>query len=172
MIKSDVFGRRYALFSLAVLLGTTTFWAILGASLQRTNADQVVNSYLFNNWPTLHNATLPGAHTMLLKWPLFLLIRLVGISGFSLGLFTVLCALATVSGLAWLLRKIEPLPLLFGTICLVLASVLLLIPAQPHAGGLLPVNMAMLATRNLEYLFYISTLLFIVLPPPLQSPHF
>ncbi len=35
-------------------------------------------------------------------------------------------------------------------------------PAQPYAGGLLPVNMAMLATRNIEYVVYIMSLILII----------
>ncbi len=172
LVKSDAFGKRYGLFCLVVLFGTTLFWTILSASLQHGNADQIVNSYLFKDWQTLSSATLPGVHTFLIKWPLFYLIHMIGISGFTLGLFTVLVALATVGGLVFLLRKIEPRPLYFGTICLALASVLLLVPAQPYAGGILPVNMAMLATRNIEYVLFMGSLLLLIKSPGFKTRAF
>lgn len=172
LVKSDIFAKRYALFCLVVLFGITLFWAILGASLQRSNADQIVNPYLFDNWASFHGAVLPEAHTFLLKWPIFFLIHLLDISGFMLGAFTVAISLATVAGLAFLVWRIERRPLYFGTLCLALASVLLLVPPQPYASGILPVNMAMITTRNLEYLLYIGSLYLLARTTGFRSRNF
>ncbi|MGH7241083.1 MAG: PIG-L family deacetylase, partial [Candidatus Saccharimonadales bacterium] len=60
-----------------------------------------------------------------------------------------------------LLWRIERRPLVFGLLCLALASVLLVVPPVPYPGALLPVNMAMLTTRNLEYLLYIFGLILV-----------
>lgn len=154
--------RLYAAGALAVLLITTTVWAVLGARLHQDNADQLANTYLFEHWSTFQNATFPSAHSFLLKWPLFLLIRLVGPSSTSFMVATVIITLITVASLAYILYRINKRPFIFGSLMLALASMLLLVPPEPSAGGLLPVNMAMLATRNLEYVLYIGSLVFMI----------
>ncbi|HSW98441.1 MAG TPA: PIG-L family deacetylase [Candidatus Saccharimonadales bacterium] len=155
---SSMFARLYVLLALVVLAATTLLWSLLGARVQSGNADQLVNSYLLEHASTFKDALLPGQHTFLFKWPLFLVIKLAGFSAGSFVVATVAVVLATVGLLAFVLYRIERRPLVFGTICLALASALLLVPAQPYAGALLPVNMAMLATRNLEYVLYIAGL--------------
>jgi len=166
------FARLYVAFALLTLLTTTILWSLLGAHVQLGNADQLVNSYLFEHASTFHNATLPGQHTFLLKWPLFLAIKLGGFSAAAFTVATVATVLATVFLLVWVIYRIERRPLVFGTICLALASVLLLIPAQPYAGGLLPVNMTMVTTRNLEYALYILGLILFVRSPRVKSVYF
>jgi len=168
-IGSPSFPKKYAIICLILLLATTVIWALLGASLQRSNADQIVDTYLFENSKTFHAATFPASHSLLLKWPLFFFIQLFGVSGFSLALFTVLVSLATVIFLAFIIYRIERRPFYFGTLCLALASVLLLIPAQPYPGALLPVNMAMITGRNLEYIFYIASLALLIRSPRIKS---
>ena len=171
-VTAPDFPRKYAWFSVIVLLVTTLFWALLGASLQRSNADQLINTYLFENSGTFHGAFFPGSHTQLIKWPLFWLIKAFGASGFIFAAFTVGLVLITVGSLAAIIYWAERRPLVFGSLYLALASVLLLVPAQPQAGGLLPVNMAMVATRNLEYLIYIASLVLIIRWPRIKSWRF
>lgn len=152
----------YFIFAAILLFITTIFWAIQGAHLQMSNADQLVDPYLFENSTVFHNAVFPAQHTFLLKWPLFWLIKLYGFSPFSFVAITVGLVCTTVFGLAYILYRIEKRPFYIGTLLLALASVLLLVPAQPYAGSLLPVNMAMLTTRNLEYLIYIISLILLI----------
>ena len=156
--QNTAFRRMYAVCAVAVLLASVLFWAVLGARLQQHNADQLSDPYLFKNWATFKAASFPGAHTFLIKWPIFWLIGIFGISPKSLLVATVAVVLLTVATLAYVLYRIDRRPLVFGTVCLGLALVLLLVPAQPYAGGLLPVNMAMLTTRNLEYAVYLVAL--------------
>lgn len=172
IVRKPKFARAYVIASVAILLATTLLWGILGARLQQGNADQLVNVYLFGHSATLHGALLPGQHTFLFKWPLFLLVKLFGASATALLVFTVGTVVATVAALAAIIYRIERRPLVFGTLCLALASVLLLVPAQPYAGGLLPVNMAMLTTRNLEYVLYIASLALVIRSPRLRSRGF
>lgn len=146
----------YLRCSIVVLFLTTVFWSVLGAQLHSINADQLVDGYLFTDWQSFTNAHFPGAHSMFLKWPLFALLGIIGTSGTSLIIATVAVAVVTVAGLAWLLSRIEKRPLVLGTWYLALASILLLVPLQPYDGGLLPVHMAMLTTRNIEYLVFIA----------------
>ena len=166
------FARIYLLSSLLVLGGTTLLWSLLGAQLQQSNADQLSNAYLFQGGDTFHGAFWPNQHTFILKWPLFLLVKLIGYGTVGFIGVTVGLVLITVGLLAWLLWRLERRPLVLGTIYLMLASVLLLIPAQPYAGGLLPVNMAMLTTRNLEYMVYIAALYYVTRLPSLGRKSF
>jgi LmbE family N-acetylglucosaminyl deacetylase len=169
IVSTPRFARAYVAASVVIVLGTTLFWSLLGARLQQGNADQLANTDLFENLTTFRGATFPGAHSFLLKWPLFWLIKVFGSSGSAIIAFTVATVLLTVAALVVVVYKIERRPLLFGTICLALASTLLLVPAQPYAGAILPVNMAMLATRNLEYVLYIMSLIILVRSPRLRS---
>jgi len=172
LLKAPHFAKIYVYVSLLILLSTTVLWATLGAKLQQSNADQLVDILLFKNAHTLHQATLPGAHSYLLKWPLFWFIGLFGTAANTFIRFTVAIVLVTVASFVFILYRINRRPLVFGTICLALASVLLLVPAQPYAGGLLPVNMAMITTRNLEYIVYIASLILLVGAPRIRSAKF
>jgi LmbE family N-acetylglucosaminyl deacetylase len=168
-IKKPAFAKKYVFFALMMLLATTVLWALLGASIASRNSDQLVDGYLFTHASTFHGAYLPGSHNFLIKWPLFALIGALGASSLTFTIFTVAVVLATVAILVLLIRSFEKRPLVFGTYCLALASVLLLVPAQPYPGGLLPVNMAMITTRNLEYVLYIASLIFFVRSPKIKS---
>lgn len=145
------------------------WWSTLGAILQSKNADQIINSYLFQDPHTFQAAAFPVAHSFLLKWPLFIVERLMGHSEIGLIGLTVLVSLITVIGLAYILYRIDRRPQVFGTVLLALSVVLLFIPAQPYAGALLPINFAMLTTRNIEYLVYILSLVLIIRTQKIKS---
>jgi LmbE family N-acetylglucosaminyl deacetylase len=170
--RKPKFVKAYAKASVAILLATTLFWATLGAKIQQSNADQLVNPYLFEHAATFHGALFPGQHTFLLKWPIFFFIKLFGFSVNAYLAFTVGIVLITVSFFAMILYRIERRPLYFGTLCLALSSVLLLVPAVTYPSGLLPVNMAMITTRNLEYILYIVSLIMIARLPRFKSWRF
>jgi LmbE family N-acetylglucosaminyl deacetylase len=158
LVHSCWFGRIFAIVAVLILLTTTVYWAILSARLQRINADQLIDSYLFENGPTFHGAIFPGAHSFLLKWPIFWLMQPFGYSRDVFITFTVSLVVGTVSALVAVLHQILRQRLvMFGSLCLALASVLLLVPAQPAAGALLPVNMAMTTTRNIEYIYFLAS---------------
>jgi LmbE family N-acetylglucosaminyl deacetylase len=159
----------YALVALIVLVATTLLWSILGARLQFHNADQLSDAYLFSNGRTFHSAVFPGAHTFLLKWPIFWLTSLAGNTPHALTVATVGVVLVTVLSLAALLYRIDRRPAVHGTAWLCLSLALLLVPPQPYAGALLPVNMAMLTTRNLEYVVYIVALICFIRASRLRS---
>ncbi|HWT55743.1 MAG TPA: PIG-L family deacetylase [Candidatus Microsaccharimonas sp.] len=165
-------GRIFVTVALSAALATTCLWAILGASLQNNNADQLVDSYLFENAQTVHGASFPGQHTFLFKWPLFWLQHVFGYTPTGFIVLTTLVVLVTVGGLAYLLWRIERRPFMFGLLCLALASALLLVPPVPYPGALLPVNMAMLTTRNLEYLLYILGLVLVAGITQIRSKRF
>jgi len=65
-----------------------------------SNADQLVNSYLFDNLKTFHGAQWPDQHTFLLKWPLFIAVQLFGATPSAFASLTVATVLLTVSLLA------------------------------------------------------------------------
>lgn len=168
-VSSSRFGKAYMALSVFIIFGTTLYWSLLGARLQAGNADQLVNTDLFKNSTTFHGATFPSTHSFLIKWPIFLLIKLFGSTNLDFTVFTIILVMLTVAALVAIIYKIEHRPLIFSTICLALASVLLLVPTQPYAGGILPVNMAMLATRNIEYIVYILSIIVVIRSPRLKS---
>ncbi len=172
VIESKVFGNLYLGLALIVLLATTIFWAFLGSKLHQSNADQLVNAYLFQDTSTLKGASFPDQHTFLFKWPLFYVVKLLGYTASSYAFVTIEAAVATVGLLAAIIYRIERRPLVFATICLGLSSVLLMVPTQPYAGALLPVNMAMVTTRNLEYVLYIAGLWLLIRANRLRSWRF
>ncbi len=155
LLRSGRFQKIFAWTSFGVLMLTSVFWAVLGARLHENNADQFIDAYLFDDASTFTNALFPGAHTFLIKWPVFLLMQLYGYHTFVFMAATVLMVLPTVALLAYLIRKIDPRPVVFGVVCLALSLVLLLVPAQPYPGALLPANFAMTTTRNLEYALFV-----------------
>lgn len=165
--KGRVFARIYMIGALIILLLTTIFWSILSAQIHGHNADQLVGSFLFDHSSTFQGAQFPSQHSFLLKWPLFFLVHLFGSSAIALDTVTVIVSLSTVGALAFILYRIERRPLVFGTICLALASILLFIPAESYPGALLPVNFAMLANRNVEYIIYIIALTLLIKSPRL-----
>jgi len=167
--QSVIFEKLYVVFALVVVLATTLYWSILSAKIQLGNADQLVDPDLFKTLTTFRDATFPGAHTFLLKWPIFFLIKLFGSTASTIDVFTVGLVLLTVFSLVAIIYRIERRPIVFGTICLALASTLLLVPAEPYAGALLPVNMAMLATRNVEYIVFIVSLALLIRSPRIRS---
>ncbi len=151
-------GRWSVFLGLGSLLATSIFWAILSARLQNSNADQLIDGRLFESRDTLQAASFPGAHSFLLKWPLFALAGLLHNTLLVTTILTVICALVPVAAIAYVVWRVDPRPKVFALWCLVLSSMLLLVPAQAAPGVLLPVNFAMFTTRNLEY----GLLLFIV----------
>lgn len=172
ILRNNKCEKYYLGFSVLILSITTLFWSIKSAILNLSNSDQLIDPYLFQNSKTFRNAQFPGAHTFLLKWPLFYLIKLLGFSAGSYEAITVLVVLVTVGALAYILFRIDKRPLVLGTFLLALASVLLIIPAQSYPGALLPVNMAMLTTRNIEYVLYIASLVLFIKSAKIKSPQF
>jgi LmbE family N-acetylglucosaminyl deacetylase len=144
--------------SLAILFTSVSFWSVLGARIQQGNADQLIDAFLFESATTFQGAIFPSAHSFLIKWPVFALMQLFGNKEDVFVIATLLMSMATVATIVWLFYKIEKRPRVFGLLCLCLASVLLLVPAQPHPGALLPTNFAMTTTRNLEYVLFIIIL--------------
>jgi LmbE family N-acetylglucosaminyl deacetylase len=154
--------QQFAIAASFVLAGTCVFWGVNGANIQLANADQLVNAYLFDSFQTFQGALLPAQHTFLLKWPLFWLISWFHFATWAFAAVTVALVLLTVGGLAFVLRRIERRPAVFGALCLALASVLAMVPIHPQTGVQLPVNMAMVTTRNIEYIVYLGLLALLV----------
>jgi LmbE family N-acetylglucosaminyl deacetylase len=149
-------GKVFAAGSFVVLILTTLFWTVLTARLHQANADQLIDGYLFENWQTFQSATFPGAHTFLIKWPIFAAMQLFGTTPRVFMTVTISMVMLTVAATAYILHRIVRRPAVWGLLCLALSSVLLLVPAQPAAGVLLPANMAMTTTRNIEYIVFIA----------------
>jgi LmbE family N-acetylglucosaminyl deacetylase len=161
-VSTHTFENRYFKTSLIILFSGSTYWAYIGAKIQLSNADQLINSMLFESASTFHGALLPSTHSFLIKWPLFLLIKSAGLTAGAYIVATVVLVLATIGIFARILYKIESRKLNIGTIYLGLSSVLMLVPTVAYSGALLPVNMAMATTRNIEYALFILALICII----------
>src|SRR5438067_1983507 len=111
MVTSSRFGKLYAGLSVLILLATSGIWSLLSAKLHQANADQLVNSYLVKDLDTFHGALFPSAHSLLIKWPLFTLIKLFGGSATALACFTIGSVVVTVGLLAVVLYRIERRPI-------------------------------------------------------------
>lgn len=172
LLHTSKFAQRYLVFAIVILAVTTLFWSIIGSLIHLDNADQLVNSYLLQNPQTFYGAVFPDQHTFLLKLPVFWLIQLLGSTPLAFTVVTVLVVTITVGLLGYILYRIEKRPLILGTILLALAASLMLIPAQPYAGALLPVNMAMVTTRNLEYILFIVSLVYITRSKSFRDKNF
>src|SRR5215813_701881 len=59
IVDMPLFGKVYIISCLVTLIATTIFWASLGAKVQQSNADQLVNFYLLDHVRHFHSATLP-----------------------------------------------------------------------------------------------------------------
>ncbi len=154
--------------SLLVLIGTTIFWAYMSARVHQVNADQFIDAYMFESWETFGASIFPGTHSFLMKWPVFVLLALFGASSTVLMVGTIGLSLVTVGVLAYVLYKIEPRPWAHGWLCLALASVLLMIPAEPTPGALLPTNFGMTTTRNIEYIVFLASMYCVLRAPNLK----
>lgn len=168
LIAKPWFGRWYAIAAVMLLLLSAIAWSVLGATAQQDNADQLINPYLFESSDTFNQALIPSQHSFLVKWPVFYLIKLLGFSSAAYLWTTVSLVLLTLAVLIYVLWRIERRPVVFGTLCLAIASMLVLVPAQPYSGALLPVNLAMVATRNIEYALYVIALVLLARSPKLR----
>lgn len=137
--------------SLAVFSLTVLYWSFMGSAVHMDNADQLIDPRLFDSLATLQGAIFPGAHSFLLKWLLFWCISLAHHSTAAFFVAGIIMTGSIAALLVWFVTKIESRPAIRSLLVLAAASILLAIPAQPYPGALLPVNMSMLATRNLEY---------------------
>jgi hypothetical protein len=152
----------YAAASVVVLFVSTIVWSLAVARVQLGNSDQLVDGYLFENAHTFMHAQFPQAHTMLLKWPLFWLLGALQNTPSAYLVLTVFITLLTVGALAYIVYRINTRPLVFGTLCLALACVLMLVPAQVFHGVTAPLSIAMITGRNIEYVLYIGCLVLLI----------
>lgn len=154
----------------AIALLAAAFGASLAATLQANNADQLVNSFLFEQYHTFHGAIFPVEHTQLLKWPLFALPQLFHFAPAAYGALTVVLVLATIGALLYVLYVLCGRAVIFGALCVLLASVLLLVPAQVFDDGVTaPLGLALLTGRNIEYGVYLAAIALLVKMPRLRS---
>jgi len=150
--------KLYVGIAALLLIVSTGVWSLAAARLAQGNADQLADGFLFENAQTFSGAQFPAAHTQLLKWPLFWLLSLTYNARLAYMIATVALALFTVGMLAYVLYRIDRRPLVFGTLCLGMACVLVTVPAYVQGGMTAPLGLAMVAGRNIEYILYIASL--------------
>lgn len=142
--------------SLAILLITSCLVGYQGALVQSYNFDQLIDNYIFESVQSFHEAIFPSAHTFMLKWPIFAIGGILGNSKEVFTALTIAVYLVSVFGfLAIIHYAVKRKYMITTLMAYLLAVLLLLIPAQQSPGDVMPVNMAMLTTRNVEYVLYI-----------------
>ena len=159
----------FLVISLVVLLGSVVIWSLAGALLQQQNADQLIDGYLFSSWRTFHTAQFPLAHSLLIKWPFFIVISALHDAPWAFVVMTILLATSTVVGLAYLMWRIEKRPVMLGLEYLGLASILALVPVWLAASPTTPLNMAMVSGRNIEYVLYLGALICLIMAKRVRS---
>ena len=147
--------------SLVVLFLLIGYFGYYSGRLLLNNADQIADILLFANKNILSGALFSSAHSFFIKWPIFYLISLVSDIKIGLVVSSTLINLLVFTFIIALVRIIIgnwPKTIL---VTLAVASTYILIPLEPHLGALLPVNFAMLTTRNIEYVVFIISIIFI-----------
>ncbi len=161
------------IISVAILLGTSIYVGYKSGVIQTNNHDNLIDNFMFESPETFKESLFPAAHTFLMKWPIFALSALLGnspqvyIAG-AAALYTI-----TVLGfllVIFILTKHNKLITAFSA--LVLSNILLMIPPQPIDGALLPLNMAMITTRNVEFLLLFAFIFFAVRSKKIISASF
>lgn len=139
--------------SVIVLLGTSLYIGYKSGVIQTNNHDNLIDNYMFESPETFKESLFPAAHTFLMKWPMFALSAALGNSPQVYIAGAIILYTLTILGflfVIFMLTKRNPLITAFSA--LVLSNILLMIPPQPIDGALLPLNMAMITTRNIEFL--------------------
>lgn len=157
ILKRVSIGEKKVLFlGVLTLLVTSCSVGYYGALVHAYNYDQSIINYLFDSFETAKEAIMPLEHTFFLKWPLFALGGLLGNTHSVFIALTIGVYLATVcSLLAVIFYATGKRYDITALMAFVLSALLLLIPAQQSPGDVMPVNMAMITTRNIEYVLYI-----------------
>lgn len=144
------------LLSLIILLISVVYVGHESAVIQSNNNDQLVVGYLFENNNTFKQAVFPSTHTFLIKWPLFALSAMYGNSLYTYQVMTIGLFLVTIFGFVLIIYYLCRDKVITSVASLALASILLLVPSQPSDAVLLVVNMAMITTRNIEFLVFFA----------------
>lgn len=149
-----VTGLTLIVISVLALVGSSLYISQKSALIQLNNHDNLIDGYMFESPDIFREAIFPGAHTFLLKWPIFILSSVFGNVSEVYIITTIILYLLTVCGFLFVIYLLTRKNLFVTALSgLILTCTLLLVPPQPSPGALLPLNMAMTTTRNIEFLF-------------------
>lgn len=136
------------------------------------NADNLIDSILFNSNTSLNEVVFPGTHTFFVKWPLFWIFGIFGRDSIYIG--TILIYIITVFLVILIIHyfiknsliesedRLKKYYLLMNISILIFNSLLLFVGAQTEIGSLVPIGMGMISTRNIEYAIFLYTTIFII----------
>lgn len=151
----------FSVIAVTLLLGVTS--AYVGhktANIHAYNHDQVINGYMFESAEEFKSSIFPGAHSQLLKWPIFFATAQAGNSAQAKKIATILTYSAMVFALLLAVYMISGKRLyVTSAVGFIMTHTLLLIPPQPMPGKLLPIGAAMITTRNIEYTIFIAAIM-------------
>lgn len=147
--------------SIIILAASSCLVGYQGATLQAYNFDQLIDNYMFESFASFSHAVFPAAHTFMLKWPLFALGGALGNSQAVFIFMTIALQLLTTLGLLAIVYVATGRSRLVTAIMSCLISLLFLaIPIQEAPGTVAPIGVAMITTRNIEYILYMLAALF------------
>lgn len=157
-----------------LILGLSSYYvANKSAIIHSNNTDHLIDSYMFESSETFKESIFPAAHSFLFKWPLFALSSSLGNTSTVYILLTVLIYSLTVFSFLYVIHRLcKKNKLITALIALSLSSILLFIPAQPMHNTYLPVNMAMLTTRNLEFIVFFIFIYLVINTKKINSSYF
>lgn len=154
-------GKVFFWLSVVVLATSSCLVGYQGATLQAYNFDQLIDNYMFESFVSFSHAIFPAAHTFILKWPLFALGGALGNSQAVFTYMTIALQLLTTLGLLAIVYVATGRNRLVTAIMSCLISLLFLaIPIQEAPGTVAPIGVAMITTRNIEYILYMLAALF------------
>lgn len=159
--------------SLLALVGSSLYIGQKSALIHTSNADSIIDGYMFEGMETFQESIFPGTHSFLLKWPVFAISAFFGNTESTYVITTILLYLATVCGFLFVIYRLTNKDLHITALAgFILTCTLLLVPPQPLPGALLPLNMAMVTTRNIEFLFLFGFIYLILKSKKIASVQF
>lgn len=146
---------------LLICMAVTVYVGYKTARVQSFNNDSIITNLMVADPSKIPQAVFLDDHSFMMKWPL-LIVSDVFMSSFQVYLSSTVILYATtvfgfIATIYWLSKRNVKFTSLLS---LLMTSTLSLVPIQP-GGNLLPVNMAMISTRNLEIIFFLAFILFI-----------
>ncbi|UTX51389.1 hypothetical protein KI440_00265 [Candidatus Saccharibacteria bacterium TM7i] len=156
VVQRIVMGRVFLLVSIGILILVSCLVGYQGAVLQAYNFDQLIDNYMFESFESFSQAIFPAAHTFMLKWPIFALGGLLGNSQIAFIAITIIVQLITALGfIAIIYFATKKNKVVTSLMACLMSLLFLIIPIQEASGTVAPIGVAMITTRNIEYILYI-----------------
>ena len=156
--KQARINRIFLLGGIGALIAAVTYTSHKAALANQYVADSLADNYMFFGVNGLDQLAVPGTHTYLLKWPVFLLNNAVGFNLQTYVAVSVGLALITYLGFLFFVYKVAPSIRIVGMTALALALIVLMTKTYLTDESFSLMGLAMPNIRNIEYLIYFAVL--------------